>query len=51
MKLLVRVDDAAEAVSVNRRHRFAHQIEDRHAVHHGALEQESRPIGFVRESA
>ena len=41
-----RVDDAAKAFDRDRRHRLAHEVEDRHAVHHRALEEEHAIDGF-----
>ena len=36
------VDHAAKAFDRDRRHRLAHEVEDRHAVHHRAFEEERR---------
>ena len=45
------VHDAAKALDPHRRHRLAHEIEDRDAVHHGAFEEEphAAPLGERRQ--
>ena len=50
MKLDVLLMTPRKPLIVDRRHRLAHQVEDRHAVHHRALEEE-RALGALAPRA